>query len=266
MHLRASLCILLAVPLLAQVPEFDVASLKPNNSGRPGFSIAPLPGGKLDAANISLKRLIAVAYSVTDFQIYGEIDWLESQRYDMTARAATPAALPELRLMLRTLLADRFKLKAHRDTREMKLYTLAGATAGQVGSGLIEAPNGECSTAVTQQAALPNGTGCGVVNLGPGRINGHRARISQLADRLSTLLTMTVIDKTGLTGYYDITMTWTPDPDMERLMTGERPPVLDTSGPSLFTALQQQLGLKLVSGNGPVEVIVIDSAEKATEN
>lgn len=209
MHLRAGLCFLLAVPLLAQVPEFEVASLKPNNSGRPGFSIAPLPGGKLDATNISLKRLIAVAYSVTDFQVYSEIDWLESQRYDMTARAATPAALPELRLMLRTL-ADRFKLKAHRDTREMKLYTLAGANAGQVVSGLVEALNGECSTAVTQQAALSNGTECGVVNLGPGRINGHRARISQLADRLSALLSMTVIDKTDLTGYYNITMTWTP--------------------------------------------------------
>ena len=87
-----------------------------------------------------------------------------------------------------------------------------------------------------------------------------------MADRLSTLLSLTVVDKTGLQGFYDITMTWTPDPDMERLMTGDRPPVNDSSGPSLFTALQQQLGLKLAPGKGPVDVIVIDSAEKAAAN
>jgi uncharacterized protein (TIGR03435 family) len=254
----------MCVPLCAQPPiQFEVASLKPNSSGRPGFSIAPLPGGKLNASNISLKRLIAVAYSVTDFQIFGNLDWLESARYDMETRAPGPAALPELRLMLRSLLEDRFKLKFHRETRELRIFTLLPAKAP--GPGLVEAPEGECSTAVTPQPAL-NGTACGIVNLGPGRINGQRGRISQLADRLSTLLGTTVVDKTGLTGYYNIAMTWTPDPDMERLMTGERPPVNDTSAPSLFTAIQQQLGLKLVAGKGPVEVIVIDSAEKATPN
>ena len=244
-----------------------MASLKPNDSGRPGFGIAPLPGGKLNATNISLKRLIAVAYSVTDFQIFGNVDWLESQRYDLTARAAGPAPLPEMRLMLRSLLADRFQLKLHKDTREMRNYTLMAARPGSAGGpGLVEAPNGECSTAVTPQPALANGTGCGLVNLGGGWMRGQRGRMSQVADRLSALLGLTVLDKTELTGYYDITMTWTPDPEMERLMTGERPVVNDTSGPSLFAALQQQLGLRLVAGKGPVEVIVIDSAQKASGN
>src|ERR1700722_2359112 len=128
-------CALLAVPLPAQAPpEFEVASLKPNTSGFPGFSIVPLPGGKLNANNISLKRLIAVAYSVTDFQIFGNVPWLESDRYDMEAKAAGPAALPQLRLMLRTLLADRFKLKFHRETRELRIYSLVPAK--------LEAPGG----------------------------------------------------------------------------------------------------------------------------
>jgi uncharacterized protein (TIGR03435 family) len=260
-------CTLLIAPVLAQTPpEFEVASLKPNPSGFPGFSIIPLPGGKLNANNISLKRLIAVAYSVTDFQIFGNVPWLESDRYDMEARAAGPASLLQLRLMLRTLLADRFKLKFHRETRELRIYSLTLAKASPGGPGLVEIPNGECSSESTSQPALPNGTPCGVVNMGPGRINGQRGRISQLADRLSTLLSVTVVDKTGLQGFYNITMTWTADPETERLLTGERPPASDVPGPSVFTAIQQQLGLKLVAGKGPVDAIVIDSVEKATAN
>jgi uncharacterized protein (TIGR03435 family) len=261
-------CTLLAAFLPAQTPpEFEVASLKPNPSGLPGFSIIPLPGGKLNANNISLKRLIAVAYSVTDFQIFGNVPWLESDRYDMQARAAGPAALPQLRLMLRTLLADRFQLKFHKESRELRIYTLTLAKAGAAGGpGLVEIPNGECSSESTSQPALPNGTPCGVVNMGPGRINGQRGRISQLADRLSALLSVTVVDKTGLQGSYNITMTWTPDPETERLLNGDRPPTSDVPGPSVFAAIQEQLGLKLTAGKGPVDVIMIDSVEKAAAN
>jgi uncharacterized protein (TIGR03435 family) len=263
-----AICTLLMGPLLAQAPlEFEVASLKPNTSGNRGFSIIPSPGGKLDATNITLKRLIAVAYSVTDFQIAGDVPWLESDRYDMVARAAGPAALPQLRLMLRTMLAERFKLKFHPETREMRVYNLTIAKPGSPAApGLEEVPNGECSAETTQQPALKNGTPCGVVNMGPGRIAGQRGRISQLADRLSTLLSVTVVDKTGLAGIYNITMTWTPDPDLEHTLTGDRPPASDVPGPSVFSAIQDQLGLKLVAGKGPVEVIAIDSVEKATAN
>jgi uncharacterized protein (TIGR03435 family) len=112
---------------------------------------------------------------------------------------------------------------------------------------------------------LPNGTPCGVVNLGRGSIKGQRGRISQLADRLSTLLERTVVDKTGLTGIYNITATWIPDPDLERQLADAKS-ASDPCGPSLFGALQQQLGLKLVPGKGPVEVMVVDSAEKAAAN
>jgi uncharacterized protein (TIGR03435 family) len=266
MHRAVAVCTLLIAPLLAQAPpEFEVASLKPNHSGFPGFSIIPSQGGKLDANNISLKRLIAVAYSVTDFQIFGNVAWLESDRYDMAARAPGPAGLPQLRLMLRTLLADRFKLQIHHESREMRIYTLTQPNASAAAAGLV-ASEGECSAETTPQAALKNGTPCGVVNMGPGRINGQRGRISQLCDRLSTLLSVTVVDKTGLQGNYNITMAWTPDPEAERTLTGDRPPASDGPGPTVFAAIQEQLGLKLTAGKGPVEVIVIDSVEKATAN
>ncbi|HLK65411.1 MAG TPA: TIGR03435 family protein [Bryobacteraceae bacterium] len=265
---------LAVLPTPAQPPtdkpvrlEFEVASLKPNQSGNTGYSIAPRPGGKLQANNINLKRMIAVAYSLTDFQIFSNLSWLETQRYDMDAKASGPAALPDLRLMLRSLLEDRFKLKVHKETRDLPRYTLAPAKAGTLagGPGLTEAPNGDCAASGSPQAALPNGTPCGVVNQGLGRINGNRGRISQLCDRLTTLLGVTVVDESGLKGIYDIAVTWTPDPSLERLPPGMEVPS-DGPGLSLFMALQQQLGLKLVGGKGPVEVLVVDSAEKATEN
>jgi bla regulator protein blaR1 len=263
--------VLLAIPLSAQSTperlEFEVASLKPSPANSQGYSILPIPGGRLQARNIALKRLIAVAYSVTDFQIYGNLNWLESQHYDMDAKAPGPAALPQLRLMLRSLLEERFHLKIHREAKELPIFSLTPAKAGEPGGpGLTPTPEGDCSASATDQAPLANGTPCGVVNLGRGRINGQRGRISQLADRLSTLLDRTVVDKTGLTGNFNIAVTWTPDPDLERNGPGGQPPPDPASGPSLFTALQQQLGLKLTPGKGPVEVIVVDSAEKVTGN
>jgi uncharacterized protein (TIGR03435 family) len=266
--------LLAASPILAQAPadkpvrlEFEVASLKTNQSGSPGYAIAPRPGGKLQATNISLKRLIAVAYSMTDFQIFSSVSWLETLRYNLDAKAPGPAALPELRLMLRSMLDDRFQLKVHKDTRDLQRYTLMPAKAGipAGGPGLTEAPNGDCAASVSPQAALANGTPCGLVNQGLGRINGNRGRISQLCDRLTTLLGVTVVDESGLKGIYDIAVTWTPDPSLEHLPPGIEIPS-DASSPPLFKALEQQLGLKLVGGKGPVEVLVVDSAQKATEN
>ncbi len=258
------LSILFAASACAQRPEFEVASLKPNPGGK-GIGMAAMPGGKIEGTNVPLRRFIAVAYSVTDFQIFGNINWLDSERYDIDARAGHPVALPELRLMLQSLIEDRFKLKVHKEPRELQTYTLMPAKGGVPGgSGLVKAPEGDCASTASPQAALSNGTPCGVVNLNPRAawIHGQRARISQLADRLSTLLGCTVVDKSGLTGLYNITIAFAPDPN---LTPGVALPD-DAASPSLFTALQEQAGLKLTKGKGPVDVIVIDSAEKATAN
>jgi len=128
--------------------------------------------------------------------------------------------------MLQSLLDERFKLKFHRETRELPIYSLV--LAKSKGPGLIEAAYGDCGASVAPEAPAPNGTpvstiACGTVNPGPGRISGHRGRISQLADRLSTMLGRTVVD--------NIDLTWTPE-----------------------------------AGKGPVEVIVVDSEEKPSAN
>jgi uncharacterized protein (TIGR03435 family) len=262
---RKLVLLAIASAALAQTqprPVFEVASLKPNDSGRAGFGIRILPGGKLVATNIPLKRLIATAYSVTDYQIFGSASLIETPRFDLEAQAPGPADLPQLRVMLQSLLEERFKLKFHRETKELPIYSLVPAK--NKGPGLTEAPGGDCGASVAPEApsAAPLAKiACGTVNPGPGTIRGHRGRISQLADRLSTLLGRTVVDKTGLTGIYDILLTWTPDPALEHAPPSEEP-----TGPSLFTAIQEQLGLKLEGGKGPVEVIVVDSAEKLSAN
>ena len=244
-------------------PEFEVASLKPNTSGMPGYSVRVLPAG-LTARNITLKRLIAIGYGVTDYQIFGSLPWLESAGFDLEARSAGPTDLPHVRPMVQSLLDDRFKLKIHHETRELPIYSLTPAkSGGKFGPGLVEAAAGACGPVNAESAPLA--AACGTVSPGPGRIWGQRGRISQLADRLSTILGRTVVDKTGLKGVYDIALTYTPDPSMAQQL----PPGLagsDVPGASLFTAVQEQLGLKLTAGKGPVEVIVVDSAEKPTVN
>jgi len=251
---------------LEKRPEFDVASLKPNLKHE-RFFIKTAPGGKLSAANITLKRLIAVAYSVTDYQIFGVVNWLESQTFDLEAQAPGPADLGQIRLMLQSLLDERFKLKIHRETRELPIYSLVLAKAGGNGPGLLRSPGGDCSAATTSQDSPPDASRrppipCGTVNPGFGRISGRRGHISQLADRLSTILGRTVIDETGLTGTFDIDLSWTPDPAFEPGIPPPGQSRSDLSGPSIFTALEEQLGLHLRSGKGPVETIVVDSAER----
>jgi uncharacterized protein (TIGR03435 family) len=244
-------------------PEFEVASLKPNTSGLPGYSVRVLPAG-LTARNINLKRLIAIGYSVTDYQIFGSLPWLESAGFDLEAKSSGPTDLSRVRPMVQSLLDDRFQLKMHRETRELPIYSLTLAKAGgKPGAGLVESAAGPCEPVNSQSP--PMAAACGTVSPSRGRIFGQRGRISQLADRLSTILGRTVVDKTGLTGVYDIELTYTPDPDMgPQSPTGVLAP--DNPGPSLFTAMQEQLALKLTAGKGPVEVIVIDSAEKPTGN
>jgi uncharacterized protein (TIGR03435 family) len=259
MNLRLSL---FAVPFLSLLqaqtpvrPEFEVASVKPNPSANPGFAVRAMPAG-INATNISLKRLIALGYSVTDYQIFGDLPWLETQRFDIEAKASKLTALPELRLMTQSMLDERFKLKFHRESRELPIYSLTLVKSGVKGPGLVDAPTEPCPppTAATVR--------CGTVSPGVGRIIGERGRMSQLADRLSTMLGRTVVDKTGLAGVYDIDLRFAPDPGMQ-LPAG---PPAEASGPSLFTAIQEQLGLKLQAGKGPVEVIVVDSAEKPGAN
>lgn len=231
--------------------EFEVASIKPSAPGGRGIRVQIAPGGRLDASNITVKFLIQQAYGVKDFQISGGPGWINSERYDLVAKAdGDVGRMDQIRPLIQKLLADRFQLTIHRDTKELPIYALV---LGKNGSKL--------------QESAANGPGP-QIRMGRGLINGQGMDMTMLANQLSNAIGRTVLDKTGLTGKYEIKLEFTPE-DGPGHGPGDGPeaaPLSDTAGPSIFTALQEQLGLKLESSKGPVEIIIIDRIEKPTEN
>jgi bla regulator protein BlaR1 len=229
---------------------FEVASIRLSKP-KPGTHafIGAAPGGqRLTATNLPLKFLIIMAYNITNRQISGGPSWLDSEGYDIDAKAERPVSRDQLYLMLQTLLADRFKLTLHRETRELQVYALV---VEKDGPKFKLHPNQD----VVQPLVSPGGRG---------QVNFQNVPVSRLAWFLSTQLDRSVLDKTGLDGNYDFTLEWTPDRPSKDYVPDTPPP--DPSGPSIFTALQRQLGLKLESQKGPVEFLRVEHAEKPTEN
>ena len=241
---------------LAFGQTFEVASIKPSAPGGRGMSIMRQPGGRFTTTNISLKSLITFAYDLRDHQVTGGPNWLDSDRFDIVAKPEgdVPAGLEgneKIRIMLQALLADRFKLAIHRETKEMPVYLLAIAKSGPK---LQESPS---------ETKGPQ------IRMGRGELTGHKIGTDMIAKVLSGQLGRNVVDRTGLKGSYEMKLDWTPDMS-QAVGPGEKAEVhdnpSDTDGPSIFTALQEQLGLKLEPSKAPVEMVVIDHVEKAAEN
>jgi uncharacterized protein (TIGR03435 family) len=248
---------------LRRQPIFEVTSVKPNTSGAAKQMMDTEPGRRFTAINVSLGQLIRSAYGVQEFQISGGPAWLESARFDVIARGEPDAGQP----MLRALLADQFKLRLHTDTKELPIYALVAVRNGR-GPGLhrsardCRAPDGGTDTSTLEPPA------CGV-RATPGAILAAGAPMTQLAGALSRFLGREVQDRTGLTDDFDFTLRWTPDqvpPGLDQKNRAIGLPPIDPDGPSLFTALGEQLGLKLESGRGAVEILVVDRAERPTAN
>jgi uncharacterized protein (TIGR03435 family) len=222
---------------------FDVASIRPNHSGSTDSNVDSTRGGRLTITNESLRDLIRFAFGVKDYQISGSPGWIDSERYDIAAKTDTPAN-PDFegeKALIRGLLAERFALKTHVETRESTVYSL---TIGRNGSKLVRHDNGTGTKARTT---------CG-------HITGGRVTTEVLATMLSRLLGHDVLDQTNLSGKYDFELDWTPDADPCREKVGS------PDAPSIFTAIQQQLGLKLDSGKGPVQILIIDHVEPPSGN
>jgi len=232
--------------------SFEVASIKPAAPGESGMMsrMTTSPGGRFTVEGYTVKALIQQAYDVKDFQITGGPGWVNSERYDIIAKAETSAKPEQIKLMLQSLLAERFKLVIHRDTKELPVYAL------------VVAKNGPKLHQADPETQAAKGGGWGV---GGGRITGRSLPVSTFAKLLSEQLERTVVDRTGLTGIFDFKLEWTPDRAAAGL-SPDSPSVPAELGPSLFTALQEQLGLKLESTKGPVEVLVIDRVEKPSGN
>jgi len=256
-----------------KLPVFDVVSVKPNKSDNGMMRVMNKPDG-YTATNVSLKMLIQMAYGIRQDLISGGPDWVDSAHFDLDAKVdgADVDTLKKLspeqrRMVLRPALEDRFKLKVHTETKQLPVFELGIAKGG---TKLKEA---------SPDATYPNGfkgfdgvAHGGMLRMGNGEFQGQGVEIKGLVNMLSQQLRQTVIDKTGLTGKYDFELNWTPDDGLVPMFHGtdgspqKADPAPDASGPTIFTALQEQLGLKLQSAKGPVETLVIDHVEMPSEN
>jgi uncharacterized protein (TIGR03435 family) len=229
---------------------FEVASIKASKQGGRGRSLLTDPAGRFTTENATLRAIIVFAFGVRDFQISGGPSWLDSDRFDIVAKPqnrSTPAQVPQ---MVQSLLVDRFKLKFHRETKEMPVFALV---VGKNGPKLKP-------TKPEDDASRSNRGFQG----GRGELNALGADMAALATRLSAIVGRPVIDRTGLTGRFDFKLQWEPDTPVQ--MRSPDGPVADSEhGPSIFTAVQQ-LGLKLENQKAPVEIMVIDSVEKPSAN
>jgi len=264
-------------------PTFEVATVKPNKSGQPFIQFGLQPGGRVSAVNVPLKELIRMAYNVQAFQIDGGPAWVNSDRFDVTAKAEGdlgpmgPGQMGPIQLMMQNLLADRFGLKVRRETREMSIDALVLARAdGRLGPKL-EPSSVDCAAKMRGRGAGPGGRDtpppvprpgekpeCGMF-MGPGSVGAGGVSIDLLAQMLSGRTQRIVLNKTGLSGNYSFTLEFTPDqmPPGGALIAGAPVPA-DPNAPSLVTALQEQLGLKLEQQRAPVEMLVIDEVSRPT--
>lgn len=296
----------------APAPEFvyDVASIKPSKPG----AMDSRWGSRSDAftgENITVMSLLTSAYAIDNKnQFSGVPDWLNSERYDVQAKMdpSVADALKKLppdqralarQRMLQALLADRFGLKIHRETKQLPMYVLEVAKGGPKlkptawpPSPSAGAPNAPGAPGAKDSkpppppplpparkgsppaANLVGGRGSmWSTSHGQATIAANGGSVAQLSDLLSRMLGRPVVDKTGLTGEYDYTLQWTAEVQSSNTVAAANPtpaamapaPLAD-SGPTIFAAIQQQLGLKLESIKGPVEIIVIDHVNRPSEN
>lgn len=234
---------------------FEVVSIKPVAASDGRIMIGMAPGGRFNANGTNVRFLIGMAYEVRDFQISGGPSWISDDRFQINAKADTEQErIPQeqFRKMLKHMLAERFGLKVHEEEKEGSVYHLV-----QSKSGLKMPENKE-----TDQRNRN-------FRMGRGQINANGIPMSEFVRMLSQMLGRQVIDKTGLTANYNVELQWTPEPGQGMGFgpppPGASPPV-DTTGPTIFTALEEKLGLKLESAKGPVKVLVIDSVAKPSEN
>ena len=263
-------------------PAFEVASVKINKSGGANRFIQPQPGGRLNVTNMPLRNLIAFAYQVRIFQVDGGPNWIDSVGFDIVAKApgevssVSPGQPSEYQMMLRRLLADRFKLVVRDETREVPIYTLTLARSdGRLGPRITPSTT-DCQALMKAASGRGGGPGpvidqakvtCGA-RIGVGRMEIGGFPIRELATSLTMLLQRPVVDRTGLNGNFDASMTFTPEPlpGVPALPTGPQATPVDPDAPSIFTALQEQLGLKLESTRGLQPLLVIDRAEMPAED
>ena len=266
--------VLMPALLLAQLPiptspavdpatRFTVASIRPDNGIEPArFRIQA--SARVDITDAPVRLLVVNAFRVRSEHVVGLPDWADRDRYAITATASAGTSVSAVPTMLTNLLADRFKLVAHRETRDMQTFDLLLArNDGKLGPGLA-VTSAECQAMVTAGAPAPaaapssppDRAPCGAMQVAPGVARASGVPVPQFVRMLSQLVGAPVNDKTGLSGLYDLTLRFNPNLAADA--------VADPDLPHLFTALPEQLGLRLAGQRGPVEVVVVDRIERPT--
>ncbi len=233
----------------AQSPAFEAASVRLNRSG--GMTqLRPEPG-RLTASNMTLRGLVRYAYDVRDVQIEGGPSWFDSDHWDIAATAGRDVSDDERKKMLQTLLTERFQIGMRREMKDLPVYALRVAKNGPKMKA-----NADGSPMRVQMEV--SGTGFS-------QLVGQNVPLARIVMILANPTGRIVIDHTGIEGNFDFKLEWVPDAAHMPLINGAKPEG-SMEGPSIFTAVQEQLGLKLEATKGPVEILVIDRAEKAAEN
>jgi uncharacterized protein (TIGR03435 family) len=259
-------------------PTFEVASVKANKSGTRGGMLRMLPGGRVSAENFPVRLLITYAYQLANFQVVGGPGWLATDGYDIIAKVEgnpTPVvpgsgqADPQ-QLAMRKLLAERFKLTFHREAREMDVFALVMARPGGAPGPKLTRAQFDCAAAAADAARSGkpptpptgiDGPVCSIMG-SSGRLRFGGLNSAVIAQAFGPTAGRYIIDRTGLGGAWDFDLTFAaqgrggPGPDA----------AADPNAPDFFTAIQEQLGLKLESTKAPVEVLVIDSVERPAED
>jgi uncharacterized protein (TIGR03435 family) len=258
-------------------PTFEVASVKPNTSAANQVRIGMPGNGRFTVTNMPLAEMIRFAYELQPFQLTGEPDWASAQRFDITATTNGNPGPVAMRQMLQSLLAERFNLAVHTETREMAIYEMILARSdGRLGEKL-RAAGPDCAPMTLPpgmkppppppppgagaRGMPPGGPGCPTL-FGNGFMSARRITMEQLARNLSRTVRRIVVDKTGLSGFYDADLEFLPDAPMAPPPPGAPSfPAPNPDAPSIYTAMQEQLGLKLESARGPVEMLVVDRVD-----
>ena len=250
--------------------SFEVTSVKANRTGDRSSRFQLLPGGRFVATNTTLRALLQAAYrfDFLPFQVIGGPSWLDSERFDVEGRAGTSSPSPaDVDAMVRSLLVARFKMTYATETRDLPVYHLvraradvrAGPRLGPASKPCDRSPIG-VNVPEPSPDALPR-CGARFARSGLGqKIEGIGATLDELAQRLSGPVQRIVVNRTGLDGAFDYQLEFTPDNNQAAANAA------GDTGLALFTALQEQLGLRLESARGPVDVLVIQSAERPEEN
>jgi uncharacterized protein (TIGR03435 family) len=253
---------------------FDVASVRANKSGPQGTNINVLPNG-VNLINVPLRAIIQLAYGIQQpSRLAGVPNWANDERFDIIARSDAITSRDQLRSMLQALLADRFKLTAHMESRERPIYALKRARPNDAPGPSLRPSTAVCAPPIAGrgeaaggQAVTGQATQCGPQPGGPGKVILVGSAMSQLASVLSLVVRRTVVDRTELAGNYDVELMYAP----EQQRAGPQPAdgaaaIPDPDRPSLFTALEEQLRLQLKPEREKVEVLVVDRVDRPGDN